>query len=36
MLMGLTVAVVVVVALVNLAADVAAALLDPRAREARS
>jgi ABC-type dipeptide/oligopeptide/nickel transport system permease component len=36
MLMGLTVAVVVVVALVNLAADVAAALLDPRVREARS
>jgi ABC-type dipeptide/oligopeptide/nickel transport system permease component len=33
MLMGLTVAVVIVVALVNLAADVVAALLDPRVRE---
>jgi ABC-type dipeptide/oligopeptide/nickel transport system permease component len=35
MLMGLTVAVVIVVALVNLAADVVAAVLDPRIREAR-
>ena len=33
MLMGLTVAVVIVVALVNLVADVVAALLDPRVRE---
>lgn len=33
MLMGLTVAVVIVVALVNLAADVVAAVLDPRVRE---
>jgi ABC-type dipeptide/oligopeptide/nickel transport system permease component len=33
MLMGLTVAVVIVVALVNLAADVVAAVLDPRIRE---
>jgi ABC-type dipeptide/oligopeptide/nickel transport system permease component len=36
MLMGLTVAVVVVVALVNLLADVIASLLDPRLREASS
>jgi oligopeptide transport system permease protein len=35
MLMGLTVAVVIVVALVNMAADVVAAVLDPRLREAR-
>lgn len=35
MLMGLTVAVVIVVAIVNLAADVIAAVLDPRLREAR-
>jgi ABC-type dipeptide/oligopeptide/nickel transport system permease component len=35
MLMGLTVAVVIVVAFVNLAADVVAAVLDPRLREAR-
>jgi dipeptide transport system permease protein len=35
MLMGLTVAVVIVVALVNLAADVLGVLLDPRVREAR-
>ena len=33
MLMGLTVAVVIVVAVVNLAADIVAALLDPRIRE---
>lgn len=36
MLMGLTVAVVVVVALVNLIADIVATLLDPRLREAAS
>ena len=36
MLMGLTVAVVVVVAIVNLLADVVASLLDPRLREASS
>jgi ABC-type dipeptide/oligopeptide/nickel transport system permease component len=35
MLMGLTVAVVIVVALVNLTADLVAAVLDPRIREAR-